>query len=71
MPKPWPCWYARDKEYTITNTAPNKAQIQNPSRARWCSTQAATAAVASGNKAVMTAAWPEVTWRNAKPKNNG
>ena len=42
-----------------------------PSRARWCNTQAATAAVASGSKAVMTAAWPEVTWRSAKPKNRG
>ena len=41
------------------------AQSQKPSRARWCSTQAATAAVTSGSSAVTTAAWLAVTTRSA------
>ena len=42
-----------------------EAQRQKPRRARWCKTHAATAAVTSGNKAVMTAAWLAVTIRKA------
>ncbi|MCY1241586.1 hypothetical protein D9M72_544940 [compost metagenome] len=47
------------------------AQSQKPSRARWCSTQAATAAVTSGSSAVTTAAWLAVTTRSAKASRSG
>jgi len=55
----------------MTSAAPTTAVTQKPQRARWCSAQAATAAVAKGSSAVMTAAWPEVTWRSANPSSSG
>jgi len=64
-PKPCPPWLARSTENTTTSRLPATAQSQKPSRARWCSTQAATAAVTSGSSAVTTAAWLAVTTRSA------
>ena len=69
--KPCPALAARYKAKITTRALPNTAHSQNPSRARWCSIQAATAAVARGSSAVKTAACPEVTWRSAKPSSSG
>ena len=65
------CWYARSSENATTSALPSTAHSQNPSRARWCSSHAAMAAVASGSKAVSTAAWPELTWRKASASSSG
>ena len=70
-PNPWPCWCARNRLYAATSALPRMANSQKPRRARWCISQAATAAVASGNNAVITAAWLAVTSRNAQPSSSG
>ena len=61
-PAPVPPWL-RSTENATTSPLPATAQNQNAGRARWCSTQAATAAVASGSSAITTAACPAVTER--------
>ena len=53
----WPaCCQARSSENATTSAVPSPAHSQKPSRARWCSTQAAMTAVVMGSRAVSTAA---------------
>ncbi len=56
---------------TTTSALPSTAQAQNAGRARWCSAQAATAAVASGSSARITAACVAVTLRSAQASSSG